>query len=519
MPTKTAVPASKARAAAVPRLPVWLPLIAVLAVQAAASARLLRANAAYTDEALYLWAGRVEWAHLLHGTPVPPFPAFFSGCPLIYPPLGAIASGIGGLTGARVLSLLFMFGCTTLLWDATRRLYGDAAAFFAAALFAFLGPVIHLGAFATYDAMALFLLALSAWMAVRAGPRTGGTEWWIIGAACVLALANLAKYATLLFDPVVIVMGLLIAIPESGGRHAWARMARLAAFTLVALIAFYLVTAYGNDEYAIGFKQTTLVRAQGATAPLTIFHAALTWIWPVLLIGTFAVLMACAPGSAVVRFPGRSHRLLICVLAGASLLAPLEQARIHTVTSLEKHVAFGAWFAAIACGWATAEFTSRLPTVRARAAAVSAGVAFTAAVLVSGITVSTSLTQWANASRAVAALRPLLAGSRDDELIQLRAIAEYYLSTSGQWERWSNLTRLILPSGKTMSQSVGTPAPAAQYVALVKSGYFRVVELNDIHSSALEEAIATALRHDPAYQVAADGKYGGGRFTIWARWP
>ena len=67
--------------------------------------------------------------------------------------------------------------------------------------------------------------------------------------------------------------------------------------------------------------------------------------------------------------------------------------------------------------------------------------------------------------------------------------------------------------------SVGAPAPAAQYIALVQSGYFRVVELNDVRTSPLEEAIANVLRHDPAYQVAADGRYGLGTFTIWARRP
>src|SRR2546426_384886 len=282
--------------------------------------------------------------------------------------------------------------------------------------------------------------------------------------------------------PVVIVMGLLTAVPEPGGKYARARMAYLAAFTLFALLTFYIVAAYRNGDYAIGFEQTTLIRAQGATSPLTVFHHALTWTWPLLFAGTFAVLMACTPDNAAVRFPDRSHRLLICALIGAAVLVPLEQARIHTATSLDKHVAFGAWFAAIACGWATAEFISWLPTVKVRVAAASLGVAFTAAVLVSGITVSTSLTQWASASRMVAALRPLLAGSHDDVLIQLRAVTEYYLSAGAQWERWSNLSRLILPSGKTMSEAAGTPVPAAPYVALIKTGYFRVVELNDIHS-------------------------------------
>ena len=93
---------------------------------------------------------------------------------------------------ARALSLVFMLGATTLLWATTRLLCGRRAAFFAVALFAVLGPTLHLGAFATYDAMSLFLVALAAWLVVlagdrpdapsdrhrpahRVGPRTGGS--------------------------------------------------------------------------------------------------------------------------------------------------------------------------------------------------------------------------------------------------------------------------------------------------------------------------------------------------------
>src|SRR5262249_13469466 len=80
----------------------------------------------------------------------------------------------GGLAGARALSLVFMLGATALLWAAAGRLFGHGAAFFAAALFATLGPVLHLGAFATYDAPALFLVALAAWCVIRAPGRLDG---------------------------------------------------------------------------------------------------------------------------------------------------------------------------------------------------------------------------------------------------------------------------------------------------------------------------------------------------------
>ena len=172
-----------------------LPLFAVLVVQALLSVRLLGADTAFVDEAAYLWAGHLEWAHWLHGVAIPPFSAYFSGAPVLYPPLGALADSVGGLTGARVLSLVFMLGATVLLWDVTSRLFGRRAAFFAAALFAVLGPTLHLGAFATYDAMSLFLRA---W---RPGWWSGpGTQQEAVGrmaaGGAVLALANATAYSS-----------------------------------------------------------------------------------------------------------------------------------------------------------------------------------------------------------------------------------------------------------------------------------------------------------------------------------
>src|SRR6202012_5420254 len=97
------------------------------------------------------------------GTPVPGYSSYFSGAPVLYPPLGALADSLGGLAGARILSLAFMLGATALLWSMTGKLFGGRAAGCAAALFAVLGPTLRLGAFATFDPMALLLLAAAAW--------------------------------------------------------------------------------------------------------------------------------------------------------------------------------------------------------------------------------------------------------------------------------------------------------------------------------------------------------------------
>ena len=119
------------------------PLLVILIVQAALSLRLIWSNTAFMDEGLYLWAGRLEWAHWLHGAAITPygFPLYFSGAPVIYPPLGALANDAGGLAGARILSLCFMLGATALLYSVTQRLtFNRRAATAAAVVFAFLGP-------------------------------------------------------------------------------------------------------------------------------------------------------------------------------------------------------------------------------------------------------------------------------------------------------------------------------------------------------------------------------------------
>jgi hypothetical protein len=69
------------------------------------SLKLVWSNSAYIDEATYLWAGHLEIAHWLHSNPIPLFQTWFSGAPVFYPPLAALADHVGGLTGARLLSL------------------------------------------------------------------------------------------------------------------------------------------------------------------------------------------------------------------------------------------------------------------------------------------------------------------------------------------------------------------------------------------------------------------------------
>ena len=377
------------------------PLLPVLIVQTLLTLRLVGADTAHQDEGLYLWAGHLQWANWLHGTPIPPFAYYFSGAPVIYPPLGALADHAGGLAGARILSLVFMLGATTLLWSAARHRYGRRAAFFSAALFAVLGPTLHLGAFATYKAMSLFLVALAAWLVLRAGDR-GVLPGRMIAAGAALALATAAAYSTVLFDVLVVVLAVLAAFPAPGGRVALRRAAILLG-TVIALLGAGLLA--GGSNYLNGFKANILTPVAHTSSPLLVLSS--TWYWA----GILVILAVAGVVISAVRREGRAATWLLAVLAAAAILGPAEQAWLHTAALLNEHVGVGAWFAAIAAGYAADRFIAPVPAGRERAVMSAACVVALAFPVYLGAVQSQAFaTSWPNATafieRVPAAGRP-----------------------------------------------------------------------------------------------------------------
>ena len=187
-------------------------LFAILCVQAVLSLRM--SNTAFEDEALYLYSGHLEIAHLLHGAPLQgDYSSYFSGAPVLYPVLGALADDVGGLAAARAVSLIAMLGTTALLYSLTRRLFNERVGLCAAVIFSVTESALFLGRLATYDAPALFLLALATWIVVRTAPF----RWPVyLLAALPIGLAVATKYASALFVPTIVVLAGLAAWPYRG---------------------------------------------------------------------------------------------------------------------------------------------------------------------------------------------------------------------------------------------------------------------------------------------------------------
>jgi 4-amino-4-deoxy-L-arabinose transferase-like glycosyltransferase len=469
----------------------WWPLLAVLVVQVVLSLRLVWSNTAFQDEALYLRAGHLEWALWLHQTPIPDFAAYFSGAPVIYPPLGALADTIGGLAAARILSLCFMLGVTCLLGATTARLYGQRAALLAAGLFATLAGTQFLGAFATFDAMALFLLALAAWLAVRSADCRFRTRTaLLIAAGVTLAAADATKYATALFTPVVlVVVALAVWRRHKGG--AWLAAVLTVLCTWLTLVAAAVVA--GGREYWLGITTSTLTRPQSDVSVTAVLKSAYVWTSLILVLAVIgAVLAICSKTRG---------KLLPAVLAAAALLAPVEQARLHTAVSLQKHVVFGAWFAAIAAGYAMARF-SRVDPGRGWAAVMALPIA--ASTLFGSMGQAASLYEvWPNAAGVVNVLRSAIHSHPGNYLAEDYDVEAYYLRADVPWQRWSSTYYFSYPEA---------PPGVLSYEAAINGHYFSLVILDFGDTATTDVEITADMRHAGGYYVLSRV----GRFTIWA---
>jgi hypothetical protein len=299
--------------------------------------------------------------------------------------------------------------------------------------------------------------------------------------------------------------------------------ARRCAILLVVVAV--LVTAGllgGGSAYLTGVRQTTLARAAGPDSPLSVLTAA--WSWT----GLILVLAICG---VIISLAGRPHwprTSLLVVLAAAAVLGPLEQARLHTLASLNKHVGLGAWFAAIAAGYAVDRFVAVAPAGRSRA--ITCGACVVALVFPAAVGASqawTFSTDWPNASSFIAILRPLADHGSGHLLVEDASIARYYLPAGSQWQRWSSTRNIVLPSGAstggpTSAAGVTGAGNAGVFAEFITGGYFSIVALNFADTTALDHQIVADLRHSHHYRIVAVVPYGTevapagqGTYVIW----
>jgi putative flippase GtrA/glycosyltransferase involved in cell wall biosynthesis len=411
-----------------PRWRLLNPLTAVCVVQAALSLTLVWSNTAYTDEASYLWAGRLEIMHWLHGTSWPSLDAYqtFPGSPVLYPPIGALASQLGGLAAARILSLVFMLGATILLYFTASKLIGGTAALFAAALWAFSEPVLRL-AFATVDPLSILLTALSAWLVVQVSHRRHRGEL-IAAAAISLALANVTAYSGIAISPVAIAFAFL-ALRMRLPKHQAVSCAAWFGGTWLLSVLLVMTASHSWSGLA-----QTVAAPNGSSYQSVGFVTDEIWRYSALIFS-----LAFIGVLVTLRTANRNHVALIGSSCFTFFL--LTQFWDQTSSAIDKHLSYGIWYAAIVAGYACSKLIRQLPRNRKSLTAICCAAAFIYPIAVSWQTAWQRYHSWPNSSEFINKFAPIAATARGDLYLPgtEASIAEYYTKQGNDWERWNTL--------------------------------------------------------------------------------
>ena len=480
-------------------------------------------NSAFEDESLYLYAGHRELALELHGTPTyDSYPSYFSGAPFLYPILAAVADHLGGLEAARAMSLVFLLATTGLVWTITRRLFGQAPAVLAAALFATSAPTLFLSRFATYDALAIFLLAAAFWIVVRTARMP---VFVVLAAAPVLALAVAIKYAALLYVPTVIAVAVFVVPDGSDGpddsdgpdgpdrrRADWIR-GLIRGAVLTVGVAALLAAAYASLSPAmkLGIKQTTTDRDLGTDPVSAIVRLSMVWcgwVFALAVVGTCFV--------ALRKNSSRARTCLAATLAGSALLATLYQAHLHKMQSLHKHLGFGLMFAAPIAGLAIAGL-ARLHNedTRKRLPGLALGITCVLT-LYATHAVEPLYDGWPNSTKMIAALRPLVHDGHERYLAEENEVPRYYLRDKTQPYEW--LTTFYF----SYTTKQGQPLNGVEaYQAALRDHYFNLVILDHGPTAALDDQLdktlgAAGSGYRLVDRVPGATSHGTQTYEIWA---
>jgi 4-amino-4-deoxy-L-arabinose transferase-like glycosyltransferase len=500
-----------------------LGVLFALIYQALASLRLGNASA-FVDEATYIVAGRRMLESWRQGTPLPPFASYFSGSPVLYPPLAAMADGLGGLEGARLVSLVCMLAATVVVWRLGKVLVGRTAGSWSAITFAVQAPVLFVGRIATYDALSLLLLSLAVLCAVETLRESDPRGKWsrALAAGTLLGLACATKYAALLFVPSVLALLAISASPE--GRWREARTSLMLAIAGALFIALGVLFVGGLAQID-GLRATTLqrspVRVTNVGELLQLVRS-LAGSYLVLALGGLLLISRRRSRDAT---SARVRRIAIILLLTA-LLVPLQHLRIGESVSLHKHLAYSALFAAPLVGAACASLVAlvrRLLTAHEWiAGAALAGLAlvlFARWIVMPGQReAGVLMTYWPKESAPVYRSLQALVGPQSRMLDEEPDLGAYYLAPHTSPDQWTSSYYFVY--GSPTAQKLSGDAA---YVAAIRDGFFDLIIYRNGPRPEWVRTIEAELSRQSVYHRSAQRSFslasGPAHYTIWRRDP
>jgi hypothetical protein len=478
-----------------------LPLLLILLFQTIASFIALR-NTAFQDEALYLFAGRqiiLSW--MGKTTYLEPYGLYFSGYPTFYPVIGGALDFLGGLEAARLFNLLCMLIVTTCLYFITIQLFDRKSALIAAFLFACGGPVLFLGRLATYDALCLCLLSLAIVLSLRASKAASAQSLLAVGPLLVLAVA--AKYAGLLFVPMVLMILAWWSWKNKGLEEMFVRLG-IALFSLVVsgFIAFLTI----DKQVLTGLSVTTTNRVSFIQAgPILVIQHIVMMEGIFFGIG-FLGLFLC----------GRQRLPTGLLLFGSALLVPLYHAYKGELVSLDKHLAFSMFFLAPLLGFAITSLVGLLQNRFVRLTWIAA-LALCLLTFPMGIRQAQNLYEgWPSSTQLTTFLRPRVQPGIGRYLAEDYDVLRYNLKNETDLWQWSSLDYFVYTDNEKHDLS-----GEAAYKAAIQEGYFDLIELSYGYHTALAMQIYQSLTSSKHYYLVAripiHDSYGSGYYWVWSK--
>jgi Dolichyl-phosphate-mannose-protein mannosyltransferase len=479
-----------------------LPLI--LAFQALISWTLLH-NTAFQDEALYLYAGRQLFRYWMGGpVPLDHYAFYFSGYPGVYPVLGGVLDMIGGLELARSFSLFCMLGVNAIIYYSTQKFFQRPAAIFASATYACLGTVLFVGRLATFDALCLFLIALATAIAFQVS--TGRRPWLALMIGPLLVLSVLAKYAAMLFALPVLGILVFCSIVFLG----WWRMLLRLALAIVTLVLSLVAAYHFIDKaafHAIAGSTTNRVSLIEKPPQELFMH--------VLQMGGIVYTTALV-GVVIGFFHYKRLRLLALLLFASSWLVPAYHIYKQEAVSLDKHLAFGLFFAMplAGCGIAWLSGYMKRTVTNAQAHNWLAGLAVVLLVFTLGMQqAQTIYAQWANTSDLSYVLHTQMRDGSGRYLVEDIEVARYDAKDVTELWQWNGVLYFYYVNA-AHQPLLGDPA----LTQAIKDRYFALVELSfnyqPFEARFIAQQMAMSRNYDLIARVPFQNSFGRGHFYI-----
>ncbi len=486
-------------------IPSFWPLILVLAMQAIISVVTLH-NTAFQDEGLYLYAGRQIFRYWMGGpVPLDRYAFYFSGYPDVYPVIGGVLDMIGGLELARWFSLFCMMGVNAIVYYSTRKLFQRPAAIFASATYASLGPVLFLSRLATYDALCIFLIALATGIAYQVS--IGRHPWLALMMGPVFVLSVLTKYAAMLFA--LPVLGILVFC--SIAFQGWRRMLLRLAIAIVTLVISLVVAYHFMDKlafHAIAGSTTNRVVSNQTPSQILFMH-----VLQVVGIVYAVALLGLVP----VFFRSQRFRLIALLLFASSWLAPAYHIYKQEFVSIDKHLAFGLFFAMPLVGYALAWLAGYMQRTfsNSNGRYWLAGLSVVLLVFTLGTQQSqTGYASWADTSALSYVLHTQMRDGTGRFLVEDIEVARYDArDVSEQWQ-WNGLYYFYYVNA-AHKQLLGDEA----VTQAISDRYFALVELSFIYQPAearfIAQQMALSRNYDLIAEVPFQNSFGTGHFYLW----